>query len=128
MSDKLLQEQAADLLLRYARGKILMADAVTEIVTLTKRREVLDDIELQEMLDKIKAAHDASRLKTHPHGPWAGLRLQAAIAGLVKVGKHFGRLRFVRDTYYTHCLGLPPYKVDGGTTTDMPGLRSVPDR
>lgn len=74
----------------------------------------------------IDEAHRAGRLNTHQSRRWAGAPTQRAIAHLVQVGKNRGRLRYLRDAYYTLRLGLPPFQAGDDTVIDTPDLRSVP--
>ena len=118
--DSVLEEQCAELLLRFRRRRIALSAAITELTALARRPAMLTDDELASHLDRIDHAHRVGALKTHPTGPWAGAPTGRAIAGHLGVGKT--KLRAVRDTYYTLYLGLRPYDADEpvGPTSDGP--------
>lgn len=108
-STPLLQEQFAELLLRFRRRDLSLTAAIEELTRLARRPLLVEDIELQALLSRIDRAHRADVLRTHQAGRWAGAPTGAAIAAHFAIGKR--RLRDVRDAYYTLYLGLPPFDV-----------------
>lgn len=109
-STTLLQEQYAEVLLRFRRRALPLTAAIEELTRLARRPRVLDDSELQSLLSRIDHAHRGGTLKTHVAGLWAGAPTGRAIAERFGVGKV--KLRDVRDAYYTLHLGLPPFNAD----------------
>ncbi|MEC3978055.1 hypothetical protein QMK34_22525 [Amycolatopsis sp. H20-H5] len=109
-STTLLQEQYAEVLLRFRRRALPLTAAIEELTRLARRSSVLDDSELQSLLSRIDHAHSGGTLKTHTAGPWTGAPTGRAIAERFGVGKV--KLRDVRDAYYTLHLGLPPFNAD----------------
>ncbi|WNV82910.1 hypothetical protein [Umezawaea sp. Da 62-37] len=127
MSDQLLAYQFAELFLRHAADEVSLGKAIQEAVAIANRPQAIGDEELHAVLDKIRQAHRAKTLNTIKTGRWAGAPTQNAIAGLVNIGKHKGRLRYVRDAYYTLRLKLPPFQADEDEPLpDGMDLRSVP--
>uniref|UniRef100_UPI003F49AB89 hypothetical protein n=1 Tax=Amycolatopsis sp. CA-293810 TaxID=3239926 RepID=UPI003F49AB89 len=109
-STTLLQEQYAEVLLRFRRRALPLIAAIGELTRLARRPHVLDDDELQSLLSRIDHAHRDGTLRIHTEGPWAGAPTGRAIAERYGVGKV--KLRDVRDAYYTLYLGLPPFDAD----------------
>ncbi|MFE5565920.1 hypothetical protein ACFQ68_13120 [Amycolatopsis japonica] len=109
-STALLQEQYAEVLLRFRRRSLPLTAAIGELTRLARRPHVLDDDELQSLLSRIDHAHRDGILRTHTAGPWAGAPTGRAIAEQFGVGKV--KLRDVRDAFYTLHLGLPPFDAD----------------
>lgn len=112
MSDNLLREQYADLLLRFRSGRLPIDRAINELVALQQRPDAITDAELRAAVLKIAEAHEAGTMRTHSGGAWDGAPTQKAIADLLGIGKSRGRLSHVRDAYYTLHLGLPPFNPD----------------
>ncbi|MBE1580448.1 hypothetical protein ACFORH_43210 [Amycolatopsis roodepoortensis] len=106
----LLQEQYAEVLLRFRRRALPLTAAIGELARLARRPQILDDHELQSLLSRIDHAHRSGTLRAHVEGPWAGAPTGRAIAERFGVGKV--KLRDVRDAYYTLHLGLPPFDAD----------------
>lgn len=112
MSDNLLREQYAGLLLRFRSGRLPIDQAINELVALHQRPVAISDAELRAALAKIAEAHDAGTLRRHSGGSWDGAPTQKAVADLLGIGKSRGRVSYVRDAYYTLYLGLPPFNPD----------------
>lgn len=112
MADDVLEEQFAELLLRFKRRRLSMTEAIDEATAIAHRREAIGDQELHTMLATIAEAHQANTLSTYRRGPWEGAPTGTAIARLLRVGKSKRRLHYVRDAYYTLYLGKPPYNHD----------------
>lgn len=106
-STPLLQEQYAEMLLRFRRHALPLTAAIDELTRLSRRPQVLGDTELQSLLSSIDHAHRDGILKIHRVGQWTGAPTGRAIAERFGVGK--AKLRDVRDAYYTLYLGLPPF-------------------
>jgi hypothetical protein len=109
-STPLLQEQYADVLLRFRRRDLPLTATITELTRLAGRPQVLDDTELQSLLSRIDHAHRGGTLRTHDTGLWTGAPTGRAIAERIAVG--MVKLHHVRDAYYTLHLGLPPFDAD----------------
>ncbi len=117
--DSVLEEQCAELLLRFRRRRIALSAAIIELTALARRPAMLTDDELASHLARIDHAHRGGAVKTHLTGPWAGAPTGRAIAGHLGVGKT--KLRAVRDAYYTLYLGLRPYDADEPVTPTSDG-------
>ncbi|MET9265231.1 hypothetical protein [Amycolatopsis sp. NPDC004079] len=112
MSDNLLREQYADLLLRFRSGRLPIDQAIKELVALQQRPDAISDADLHAALTKIAEAHEAGTLRTHSGSTWDGAPTQKVIGDLLGIGKSRGRLSYVRDAYYTLYLRLPPFNPD----------------
>lgn len=106
----LLEEQYAELLLRFRRHELPITAAIAELHRLAGRALVVDDVELRSLLARVDHAHMTGSLNTHPSGSWTGAPTGRAIAVTFGIGKR--KLRVVRDAYYTLHLGLCPYDAD----------------
>lgn len=112
----LLEEQFAELLLRFRHRNLPLTTAISELTRLAMRPTVISDTELQSLLSRITEAHHAGTLKTHATGLWANAPTGCAIAEQFGVGKT--KLRSVRDAYYTLCLGIRPFDADEPQETE----------
>ncbi len=108
--DSVLQDQYAEVLLRFRRRSATLSESIEELVRLGRRELVMNDAKLQSLLSQIDHAHREGTLKTHGAGRWCGAPTGRAIAERFGVGKV--QLRFVRDAYYTLHLGLAPFDAD----------------
>lgn len=99
-----------EVLLRFRHRGLPMSAAVRELRALARRPALVSDSELCALLASVAAAHRAGRLRTHEHGAWVGAPTGVAIAEHCGISK--GKVRVVRDAYYTLCLGVPPLNAD----------------
>ncbi|MCK2245283.1 MULTISPECIES: hypothetical protein [unclassified Crossiella] len=121
--DSLLEEQFTELLLRFRHRGTSLSAALEELRLLTRRPALIAEGELRGLLARIDQAHRAGQLRVHTGGAWTGAPTGLAIAALCAVSK--GKVRAVRDAYYTLCLGLAPLNADEFTLSDpLPRARA----